>query len=49
MSDILPDDERVMVTLNVIEWSKVCAGLVNMYGFDDELYKKIRLAVATGN
>ena len=49
MSDILPDDERVLVTLTVAEWVDVCHAIVRLNGPEDPTYKRIRLAVATGN
>ena len=49
MSDILPANERVMVTLTVDEWVKVCAGIVSTYGRDDPTFLHIGQAVAKGN
>lgn len=49
MSAILPDDERVMITLPVSEWVNVAYALSRTFGPGDELFNKIRLAVATGN
>jgi hypothetical protein len=49
MSSSLPPDELVNMTLSVDEWVKVAAGLVSVYGLEDETFLKVRLNVVMGN